>query len=102
MLDCGMLWGHKGVLSLLNEKGAEAESKETKYGRTPLWWAAVEGHEAVVKLLLEKGADVKSKNGVGQTPPSRAARGGHKAVVKLLLEKGAEKLLYWKRLRRRC
>jgi ankyrin repeat protein len=66
--------------------------------------AARNGHEAVVKLLLlllEKEADVKSKNGVGQTPLSRAARGGHKAVVKLLLEKGAEKLLYWKRLRRR-
>jgi ankyrin repeat protein len=55
-----------------------------------------------VKLLLEKGADVKSKDGVGQTPLSRAAEGVHEAVVKLLLEEGAEKLLHWKRLRRRC
>jgi ankyrin repeat protein len=59
-----------------------------------------------VKLLLEKGADVKSKDGGGQTPLSRTVKGGHghghEAVVKLLLKKGAEKLLHWKRLRRRC
>jgi ankyrin repeat protein len=57
-----------------------------------------------VKLLLEKGADAKSKDGGGQTPLSRTVKGGHghEAVVKLLLKKGAEKLLHWKRLRRRC
>jgi ankyrin repeat protein len=57
-----------------------------------------------VKLLLEKETDVKSKDGGGQTPLSRTVKGGHghEAVVKLLLKKGAEKLLHWKRLRRRC
>ena len=54
-----------------------------------------------MKLLLKKGADVKSKDGGGQT---RTVKGGHghEAVVKLLLKKGAEKLVHWKRLRRRC
>jgi ankyrin repeat protein len=62
------------------------------------------GHEAIVKLLLEKRADVKSKDGGGQTPLPRTVKGGHghEAVVKLVLKKGAEKLLHWKRLRRRC
>jgi ankyrin repeat protein len=57
-----------------------------------------------MKLLLEKGADVKSKDGGGQTPLSWTIKDGHwhEAVVKLLLKKGTEKLLHWKRLRRRC
>jgi len=43
-------------VKLLLEKGAELETKDEYYGRTPLSWAAENGHEAVVKLLLEKGA----------------------------------------------
>ena len=49
-------------MKLLLEKGAELESKDTEYGRTPLSWAAGNGHEAVVKLLLEKGAELESKD----------------------------------------
>ena len=48
--------GHEAVVKLLLEKGAELETKDKDYGRTPLLWAAENGHEAVVKLLLEKGA----------------------------------------------
>jgi ankyrin repeat protein len=61
-------------VKLLLEKGAELESKDTTYGRTPLSWAAENGHEAVVKLLLEKGAELESKDTTyGQTPLSWAA-----------------------------
>jgi ankyrin repeat protein len=49
------------VVKLLLEKGAEVDSKDRKYGRTPLLWAVKNGHEAVVKLLLKKGADLQSK-----------------------------------------
>ena len=49
-------------MKLLLEKGAELESKDNRYGRTPLSWAAANGHEAVVKLLLEKGAELESKD----------------------------------------
>ena len=42
---------YEAVVELLLEKGADVESKDTEYGRTPLWWAARNGHEAVVKLL---------------------------------------------------
>jgi ankyrin repeat protein len=68
----------------LLEKGADVESKDRYYGRTPLSRAAWNGHEAVVKLLLEKGA------GVGQTPLLLAAWDGDEVVVKLLPEKGAD------------
>ncbi len=53
--------GHKAVVKLLLEKGAELESKD-KRGWTPLSWAAKKGHEAVVKLLLEKGTELESKD----------------------------------------
>ena len=84
--------GQEVVVRLLLEKGADVESKEGRYGGTPLSCAAGNGHEAVVKLLLEKGADVESKGGWddGRTPLTWAAEQGHEAVVKLLLEKGAD------------
>jgi ankyrin repeat protein len=43
-------------MKLLLEKGVKLKSKDNKYNRTPLSWAAENGHETVVKLLLEKGA----------------------------------------------
>ena len=43
-------------MKLLLQKGAELETKDKFYGRTPLSYAAEKGHEAVVKLLLQKGA----------------------------------------------
>jgi ankyrin repeat protein len=46
------------VVKLLLEKGAELETKDNKYGQTPLSYATRWGHEAVVKLLLEKGAEL--------------------------------------------
>src|SRR2546423_7590982 len=55
-----------------------ANSKDSKYGQTPLSFAAENGHEAVVKLLLATGkADVDSKDNYGQTPLLWAAKKGH-------------------------
>ncbi|KAM0425178.1 hypothetical protein ACHAPT_009495 [Fusarium lateritium] len=81
-------YGHRAVVKLLLEKGADIEAKD--YGRTPLSWAALEGHEAVVWLLLEKGADIEAKDNDGLTPLLLAAMMGREAVVRLLLEKGAD------------
>ncbi|KAH6970387.1 hypothetical protein BKA56DRAFT_558737 [Ilyonectria sp. MPI-CAGE-AT-0026] len=83
-------YGHRAVVKLLLEQGADIEAKHTGYGRTPLSWAAERGHEAVVRVLLEQGADVEAKDtGYGRTPLSWAAERGHKAVVRLLLKQGA-------------
>jgi hypothetical protein len=83
-------YGHRVVVKLLLERGAEVEAKDSKHGRTPLSWAAVNGHEATVKLLLDKGADVEAKDKVyGGTPLWWAAENGHEAIVKLLFDKGA-------------
>ena len=84
-------FGLGAVVKLLLDKGADLESKDDKYGQTPLSWAAENGREAVVKLLLDKGADLESKDKKnGWTPLSWAAENGREAVVKLLLDKGAD------------
>ncbi|KAL6402688.1 hypothetical protein AUP68_14144 [Ilyonectria robusta] len=80
-------YGHRVVVKLLLEKGAEIEAKDSEHGRTPLSWAALNGHEASVKLLLEKGADVESKDEDGWMPLWWAAEDGHEAIVKLLQRK---------------
>jgi ankyrin repeat protein len=83
-------YGHRVIVKLLLEKGAEIESKDDEYGRTPLSWAAKNGHKEIVKLLLDKGADMEAKDKDGRTPLSLAADMECEAVVKLLLEKGAD------------
>ncbi|KAH7115490.1 hypothetical protein B0J13DRAFT_653898 [Dactylonectria estremocensis] len=97
-LILGSYYGHRAIVKLLLEKGADIEAKDS-FGRTPLWWAAANGHEAIVKLLLEKGANIEAKHRswtplwqaaedeYGQTPLWQAAANGHEAIVKLLLEK---------------
>ncbi|KAK5002004.1 hypothetical protein LTR28_011951, partial [Elasticomyces elasticus] len=70
--------GQGAVVRLLLEKGADADSKDSK-GHTPLSEAAEEGHEAVVRLLLEMGANAESKDSKDQTPLLMAADKGHEA-----------------------
>jgi ankyrin repeat protein len=72
------------VVKLLLEKGAELESRDKRWGQTPLSWAAKNGHEAVVKLLLEKGAELGAKDLWGRTPLWWATENRHEVVVKLL------------------
>ena len=57
--------GHKDVVQLLLDAGAEP-NKEDKKGFTPLYPAAVVGHKDVVLLLLDRGADPKKGGGHGR------------------------------------
>jgi len=79
-------FGLDAVVKLLLETGkVNVDSKDSKYGRTPLSMAAENEHEMVVKLLLETGeVVVDSKDEYGRTPLSRAAANGHEMVVRLL------------------
>jgi hypothetical protein len=88
-LTYAVMGGHKTVVKILLNNGANLESKD-KNGRTPLSRAAENGYEAMVKLLLNKGADLESKAKYNRTPLLWAARNGHEAVVKLLLQEKAE------------
>ncbi|KAJ1705306.1 hypothetical protein NYO67_12541 [Aspergillus flavus] len=105
--------GHKDVVRLLLEKGADFDNDDHPYGRTPVIWAAMNGHEDVVGLLLEKVlvlilsimniiahqlyGQPKKETRVslgcylqGRTPVLWAAKREHEDVVRLLLEKGAD------------
>ena len=75
------------VRLLLGAK-VEVASKDIRYHRTPLSWAAIDEAEAEVKLLLETGNVHSNSSQYGQTLLSWAAARGHEAVVKLLLETG--------------
>jgi ankyrin repeat protein len=73
--------GHKAVVKLLLEKGADVESQDRYYGHTPLSWAVRNGHKAIMKLLLEKRADVESRtDGMAE----RRSRGLQRRDIKRL------------------
>jgi len=43
--------GHLEIVELLLEKGADIEGRDSKFGGTPLIWAAIRGQTDTVKLL---------------------------------------------------
>jgi ankyrin repeat protein len=73
---------------LLGRGNVSPDQADTKYGLTPLSWAAVHGRERVAKILLER-PDVnpnREDTKYGYTPLSWAAVHGHEKVIKVLLE----------------
>jgi len=91
--DTPLLWatgfGHKEVIKMLIDKGANVNSK-AEGGWTPLHYATGGNDQEIVKLLIAKGADLNSKNAKDQiTPLHWAAWRGHKEVAELLIIKGA-------------
>ena len=85
-------FGHpEAVKFLVEEAGADVESKDS-YGITPLSRAAQHGHLEVVKFLVEEaGSDVESKDSYGITPLSHAAKNGHLEVVEFLVKEAEPK-----------
>lgn len=62
---------------------------DTKYGRTPLSWAAENGQEGVVRILLQReDVNPDQVSRFGRTPLSFARSNGHDGVVEMLLEQG--------------
>ncbi|NCF56494.1 MAG: hypothetical protein GWP41_09575, partial [Planctomycetia bacterium] len=78
-------------VSLLLEKGAEANARHTT-GVPPLMFAAqFSSTPEIVQLLLEKGAEINARDTDGWTPLMIAAgKSSTPEIVQLLLEKGAE------------
>ncbi|RYP25338.1 hypothetical protein DL767_008433 [Monosporascus sp. MG133] len=81
--------GHKEIVQLLLDSGAEADVKDND-GETPLWRATRNGYKEIVQLLLDSGAEADMKGYDGRTPLWWATRNGHKEVVQLVLDNGAK------------
>lgn len=96
LLHCAAFAGHREVLSLLLDHGADVHATVTwAHGEgpllcMPLHYAAVGGNPAVVRLLLASGADVEA---VSQklTASNLAALNGNVEVLKLLLQQTGKK-----------
>ncbi len=113
-LHYAALEGHRNVIDVLLEFGADLESRDDKFNATPIGWANEKGHPPIVQYLSERGAKVdlnraaafgmidlvqeylaestEQINTVGGfgTPLHEAALWGHPEIVELLLQSGAD------------
>lgn len=81
--------GDEEALQLSLEKGAELETQDEDFDRTPLLWAAERGFDTIARSLVSHGANIQATDMGGQTPLSLAARNGHTEIVRLLLDAGS-------------
>lgn len=94
--------GHKDVVELLLEHGANVNEKDED-GWTALIYAAVNDYKDVVELLLKHGANVKEKNNLGKTALILVAQYDKENIIKILMlfaDKDALRALrgFWKNL----
>ena len=76
--------GNLEAVSLLLERGADPNLKDSFYGETPLGWAIYKKKNEIIKCMINHGGDISNAELV-----MGAAGAGLADVVKLLLEKGA-------------
>ncbi|MDQ7823284.1 MAG: ankyrin repeat domain-containing protein [Candidatus Eremiobacteraeota bacterium] len=70
--------------------GASLEARDSRYGATPLHWAAFTGRDAIARHLAARGADLDSRAGKGQTPLHWAAADNQRKTAALFLRLGAD------------
>ena len=81
--------GHKEVVTLLLQHGAEIDAR-TLLKETSLHLAAKEGHAQVIRLLIAAGASLTAIDDWGLQPLHLAARGRRKGCVEALLGNKAD------------
>jgi ankyrin repeat protein len=86
------LGGHKDVVVLLLDQGADLASRDDTDG-TPLHVACYHGFYDCARALLERGADANAIDKYGETPLHEACSQGRGDIVKLLIEFGADVLV---------
>jgi ankyrin repeat protein len=76
--------GHRDIVSLLLDHGADVRQATTNNSMTAMHVAALHGHRKIVSLLLKHGADKSVKATTGHRPVDFARQQGHSALVPLL------------------
>ncbi len=95
-LHCAAWLGLTSTVDLLVRHGSAIETKCTKFGATPLFWA-VQGFSrrgpkekrdqiGAAKVLIEAGANVQTKNKDGESALERAKESDSAAMHDLILE----------------
>jgi hypothetical protein len=82
--------GHKKIVDLLLQRGADVNVLSLDRGNSPLMEAAVRGDDQSVRRFLEVGANPNLVSKSGQTALMLAIGEGHKEIVKVLLEYKAD------------
>ena len=82
--------GHKKIVELLLQRGADVNVLSQDRGNSPLMEAAVRGDDLSVRRFLEAGANPNLISKSGQTALMLAIGEGHKEIVKVLLEYKAD------------
>ncbi|OBR03067.1 B-cell lymphoma 3-encoded protein [Colletotrichum higginsianum IMI 349063] len=77
------------ILALLVERGAEIDSRDDIYARTPLHLATYQGKSSNVTALLKLGADIEAKMTSGRTPLLNAIAYNQLSTLEILIKNGA-------------
>lgn len=86
--------GHRSIVTLLLERGANREVADVRTGLTPLMIASLKGHAAVVDELVHVGVSIdRLSSSHGYTASHYAAVNGHAAVLRRLIKFGADVLI---------
>jgi len=80
--------GCLNIVKLFVSKGTDINAKDSKFGATPLHWAAFGGQLQVVKYLLSHGANLNAKNNDGETPFEVALRANKLNIANYFLSLG--------------
>jgi ankyrin repeat protein len=82
--------GHREIVQLLLDQGADINARSLWPYGTALQVASANGSESMVQLLLNHGAEVNLSGGHFSNALQAASAVGHESVVQLLLNHGAD------------